>query len=103
MSDKAMSAKEQIIQELDRLTEAELRELLDFLAFLKFRGRLKASAAQNEAQAAINSESAEKRREMPAADRSGYANLQAGYEAMAADTARAQAALDWIEIAADGG
>lgn len=87
MSEQAMPVKEQIIQELDRLTEAELGELRDFLAFLQFRGRLREPTAAGDAEAG----------------QSGYTSPQIGYEAMAADTEREQAALDRIEIASDGG
>jgi len=34
-----MSTKEQIVEEINALSEAELKELADYLAFLKFRAR----------------------------------------------------------------
>ena len=48
-----MSIKEQVIQGLDTLSEAELVQVTEFLAFLKFRTRLQPMPALDEAQLAI--------------------------------------------------
>ena len=47
-----MSIKEQVIQGLDTLSEAELVQVAEFLAFLKFRARLQPMPALDEAQLA---------------------------------------------------
>lgn len=46
-----MSIKEQVVEELKSLSEEELKEVADYLAFLKFRARL-AAPAFDEAQLA---------------------------------------------------
>ncbi len=48
-----MSLKEQVVQELDRLPEPELKQVADYLAFLKFRARRKKMAAPDEASLAV--------------------------------------------------
>jgi len=48
-----MSFKEQVVQELDDLSEAELRQVAEYVAFLKFRARLKTMPAFDEAQLAV--------------------------------------------------
>ena len=47
-----MSIKEQVIQGLDTLSEAELVQVAEFLAFLKFRARLQPMLKLDEAQLA---------------------------------------------------
>lgn len=47
-----MSIKEQVIQGLDTLNEAELVQVAEFLAFLKFRARLQPMPKLDEAQLA---------------------------------------------------
>ena len=47
-----MSSKEQVVQWLDTLSEAELAEVVEFLAFLKFRARLQPMPKLDEAQLA---------------------------------------------------
>jgi hypothetical protein len=47
-----MSLKEQVTQALEELSEAELAQLIESLAFLKFRARLKALPTLEEAQLA---------------------------------------------------
>ncbi len=98
-----MSVKEQVIQELDRLTETELAEVATFLAFLKFRARIKSPSTDEAQLATLYAEFAEEDRGMAEEGMADYASLLKGYEAMAADSEREQAALDWIEIASDGG
>jgi len=45
-----MSIKEQVIKRLDTLSETELVQVNEFLAFLKFRARLQSMPALDEAQ-----------------------------------------------------
>ena len=47
-----MSTKEQIVEEINMLSEAELKEVADYLAFLKFRARHNSSLMLDEAQLA---------------------------------------------------
>jgi len=47
-----MSIKEQVIQGLNTLSEAELAQVAEFLTFLKFRARLQPMPALGEAQLA---------------------------------------------------
>jgi len=46
------SIKRQVIQALDRLSETELAQVAEFLAFLKFRARLQTMPTLEEAQLA---------------------------------------------------
>ncbi len=45
-----MSIKEQVLQRLDTLSEAELVQVAEFMAFLKFRTRLQRMPTLTEAQ-----------------------------------------------------
>ncbi len=47
-----MAIKEQVIQRLDTLSEAELAQVAEFVAFLKFRARLQPISTLDEAQLA---------------------------------------------------
>jgi hypothetical protein len=47
-----MSIKEQIVVELDRLTQAELEHLARYLAFLRYQARVEAAPAVDEQQLA---------------------------------------------------
>lgn len=47
-----MSIKEHVIQGLDTLSETELSQVAEFVAFLKFRARLQPMLALDEAQLA---------------------------------------------------
>ncbi len=47
-----MSVKEQVIQSLDILSEDDLRQVAEFVAFLKFRPRLPSAGILDEAQVA---------------------------------------------------
>ena len=47
-----MSIKEQIVHELDRLREADLEQLAQYLAFLKYQARVEATPAIDEQQLA---------------------------------------------------
>jgi len=44
--------KDQVIQELDELDETELKQIADYIAFLKFRIRHRAISVTNEAELA---------------------------------------------------
>jgi hypothetical protein len=48
-----MSLKEHVMQGLDTLNEAELGQVAEFVAFLKFRARLQPMPVLDEAQLAI--------------------------------------------------
>ena len=47
-----MSTKEEIANELDRLSEAELRQLARYVAFLKYQARVEAAPVIDEQQVA---------------------------------------------------
>ena len=47
-----MSVKEQLAQELESLSEGEIQQVADYLAFLKFRARMHATLSFDEVQAA---------------------------------------------------
>jgi outer membrane protein assembly factor BamD (BamD/ComL family) len=68
-----MSTKEQVLEELERLSEAELKEVADYLAFLKYRSQSKPLVV-NEAQlAALYAEFAEEDRELAEEGMADYA------------------------------
>jgi DNA-binding GntR family transcriptional regulator len=52
MGDDVMSIKAHVIQELTGLSDSDLEQVAEFLAFLKFRARLHATPALDEAQVA---------------------------------------------------
>ncbi len=69
-----MSIKHHVIQELDRLSDAELGRVAEFLAFLKFRARLHATPKLDETQlAALYAEFAEEDRVLAEEGMSDYA------------------------------
>ncbi len=60
-----MSIKEQIFQELNGLSQAELEEIAQYLAFIKYQSRVKPTPISDEAQmAALYAEFAEEDREL---------------------------------------
>ena len=60
-----VSIKEQVTQELDSLNEVELKEVAEYMAFLKFRSRLKSIPAHDESQlAALYAEFADEDRQL---------------------------------------
>ncbi|GFP24415.1 hypothetical protein HKBW3S09_01882 [Candidatus Hakubella thermalkaliphila] len=69
-----MSIKEQVTQELDSLSEAELKEIAEYVTFLKFRARVKARPALAETQlAALYAEFADEDRKLAEEGMSDYA------------------------------
>lgn len=69
-----MSIKEQVTQELDSLSEAELKQIAEYVTFLKFRARVKATPAPDETQlAALYAEFADEDRKLAEEGMSDYA------------------------------
>lgn len=69
-----MSIKEQVAQELHSLSEAELKQVAEYMAFLKFRARVNATSTPDEKQlAALYAEFAEEDRELAEEGMSDYA------------------------------
>ncbi len=59
-----MSVKEQIVEELNTLNEADLKEVVDYLAFLKFRTRKTTPALDEKQLAALYAEFADEDRSL---------------------------------------
>ena len=59
-----MSTKEQVLEELETLTEAEIKEVAEYLAFLKFRSRRKPRVVDESQLAALYAEFAEEDRDL---------------------------------------
>lgn len=60
-----MSTKEKVAQELDGLSEVELKQVVEYVAFLKFRARVKPMPELDEARlAALYGEFADEDREL---------------------------------------
>ena len=69
-----MSVKEQVARELDSLSEAELKQVAEYVAFLKFRARVNRMPSLDEAQlAALYSEFADEDRMLAEEGMSDYA------------------------------
>jgi hypothetical protein len=69
-----MSIKEQVAHELDSLSENELKQVAEYVAFLKFRARINWMPALDETQlAALYSEFADEDRKLAEAGISDYA------------------------------
>jgi hypothetical protein len=69
-----MSIKKQVVQELDSLSEAELKQVAEYVAFLRFRARLKPIPALDEAQLAdLYAQFADEDRELAEEGMSDYA------------------------------
>ena len=69
-----MSIKEQVAQELNGLSEAELEQVADYMAFLKFRARVSATSIPDEKWlATLYAEFAEEDRELAEVGMSDYA------------------------------
>jgi hypothetical protein len=71
-----MSIKEQIVQELNGLSQAELEEIAQYLAFIKYQARVKPTPVSDETQmAALYAEFAEEDRELAEEGISDYAGV----------------------------
>ncbi len=57
-----MSTREQVLEELESLSEAELEEVAEYLAFLKYRSRSSSHIADESQLAALYAEFAEEDR-----------------------------------------
>ena len=68
-----MSAKEQILEEIETLSEAELKEVADYLAFLKHRSQNKSSVVDESQLATLYAEFAEEDRNLAEEGMSDYA------------------------------
>lgn len=69
-----MSIKEQVVQELYSLSEANLKQVAEYVAFLKFRDRVKSISEFDELQlAALYAEFADEDRELAEEGMSDYA------------------------------
>jgi hypothetical protein len=72
--EQAMSMREHVIQELKSLSDADLAQVIEFLAFLRFRARRHATPALDETQlAALYAEFAEEDRALAEEGMSDYA------------------------------
>jgi hypothetical protein len=67
-----MTIKEQVVEELQTLNEAELKEVAEYLAFLKFRARRTASAFDESQLAALYAEFADEDRSLAEAGMADY-------------------------------
>ena len=73
-----MSIKEQIVQELNGLSQGELEEMAQYLAFIKYQSKIKPTSTMDEAQlAALYAEFAEEDRELAEEGISDYASTLA--------------------------
>ncbi|HXH11261.1 MAG TPA: hypothetical protein VNP04_16060 [Alphaproteobacteria bacterium] len=69
-----MPIKEQISHELDKLSEAELKQVAEYVAFLKFQARIKRIPSLDETQLeALYKEFAEEDRQLAEEGMSDYA------------------------------
>jgi hypothetical protein len=69
-----MSIKEQIVQELNALSQAELEEIAQYLAFIKYQSKVKSAPTSDEAKmAALYAEFAEEDRKLAEEGISDYA------------------------------
>lgn len=60
-----MTVKEQVVRELERLSEPDLRQIAEYMTFLKFRSRLPSPPSWDEERlAALAEEFAEEDREL---------------------------------------
>jgi Mg/Co/Ni transporter MgtE len=69
-----MSLKEQVVQELNSLNETEIKQVAEYVAFLKFRTRIILTPTLDETKlAALYAEFAEEDRELAEEGMSDYA------------------------------
>ena len=77
-----MLIKEQVVQELDGLSEAELKRVAEYVAFLRFRTRIKPMSTLDESQlAALYGEFADEDRKLAEEGMSDYAESLAQEDA----------------------
>ncbi|HEX8070354.1 MAG TPA: hypothetical protein VF546_10410 [Pyrinomonadaceae bacterium] len=73
-----MSTREQVLEELETLSEEELEEVAEYLAFLRYRARSKPPVLDDAQLAALYGEFADEDRELAEAGLEDYAaDLQA--------------------------
>jgi cytochrome c553 len=70
-----MSSKEQILEDIETLSEAEIKELAEYLAFLKYRSQSKSHVVDESQLAALYAEFAEEDRNLA---EEGIANYTEG-------------------------
>ena len=71
-----MSVKEQIARELNSLSKTELKQVVEYVAFLKFRAQIKPISASEEAEiAALYAEFAEEDRQLAEEGMSDYSEV----------------------------
>ena len=69
-----MSLKEQVVQELNSLSETEIKQVAEYVSFLKFRTRITLAPTLDETKlAALYAEFAEEDRELAEGGMSDYA------------------------------
>jgi hypothetical protein len=68
-----MSTKEQVLEEIETLSEAEIKEVAEYLAFLKYRAQSKSHVVDESQLAALYTEFAEEDRNLAEEGMSSYA------------------------------
>jgi hypothetical protein len=68
-----MSTKEQVLEEIETLSEAEIKEVAEYLAFLKYRSQNKSHVVDASQLAALYAEFAEEDRNLAEEGISDYA------------------------------
>jgi hypothetical protein len=68
-----MSTKEHVLEEIEALSEAEIQEVAEYLAFLKYRSRVKTQDVDEARLAALYAEFAEEDRSLAEEGMTGYA------------------------------
>ena len=68
-----MSTKEQILEDIETLSEAEIKEVAEYVAFLKYRSRNKPLAVDESRLAALYAEFAEEDRNLAEEGLADYA------------------------------
>lgn len=68
-----MSTKEQVIEEIETLSEAEVKAVAEYLAFLKYRSHSKPPAIDESQLEALYTEFAEEDRDLAEEGMAGYA------------------------------
>ena len=68
-----MSTKEQILEEIKTLSEAEIKEVAEYLAFLKYRSQSKSRVVDESQLAALYAEFAEADRNLAEENMADYA------------------------------